>query len=327
MRILIAEDDTTSRLLLEAAVAELGHEILAAADGEQAWRLFQSARVEAVISDREMPRLNGVDLCRRIRESKDGKYIYFIFLTSVRDKGGMAEAIRLGADDYLMKPMDRHELEARLMVASRITALYGELAQQHAQLESLNGQLFAQARRDGLTQLGNRLSLREDLDVISARIKEHGKHYCAAMCDVDHFKLYNDEYGHLQGDEVLRTVAGALKEGCREADRVYRFGGEEFLIISPEQSLAAAHAVAERHRAKIERLAIPNIASPRAIVTISAGVARMGPASHRSVADWLKDADAALYRAKQLGRNRVFSAEGASDSKRDDQRLRATDAA
>src|ERR1700692_200985 len=115
MRILIAEDDTASRLILEAALAALGHEVMAAADGEQAWQLFQAQKVEAIISDREMPRLNGDDLCRRVREGDGGKYIYFIFLTSVSDKAGAAEAIRAGADDYLMKPLNRGELEARLM--------------------------------------------------------------------------------------------------------------------------------------------------------------------------------------------------------------------
>ena len=309
MRILIAEDDAASRLILEAALAGLGHEVIAATDGEQAWQLFQSEKVEAIISDREMPRLNGLDLCRRIRESDGGKYIYFIFLTSVHDKDGAAEAIRAGADDYLMKPLNRHELEARLLVASRITKLYRELANQQVELERLNSQLFLQARTDGLTQVGNRLKMREDLNVLFARVAEQGDSFCALMCDVDHFKLYNDEYGHLQGDEVLKKVARTLVQGCRPNDEIYRYGGEEFLLVMPEQSVEAACAVAERHRARIEQLAIPNIASPGSIVTISVGVAAM-TTTQPSIKEWLEDADGALYRAKQLGRNRVVSAAG-----------------
>jgi two-component system, cell cycle response regulator len=309
VRILIAEDDTASRLILEAALAGLGHEVIAATDGEQAWQLFQSEKVEAIISDREMPRLNGLDLCRRIRESDGGKYIYFIFLTSVHDKDGAAEAIRAGADDYLMKPLNRHELEARLLVASRITKLYRELANQQVELERLNSQLFLQARTDGLTQVGNRLKMREDLNVLFARVAEQGDSFCALMCDVDHFKLYNDEYGHLQGDEVLKKVARTLVQGCRPNDEIYRYGGEEFLLVMPEQSVEAACAVAERHRARIEQLAIPNIASPGSIVTISVGVAAM-TTTQPSIKEWLEDADGALYRAKQLGRNRVVSAAG-----------------
>jgi two-component system, cell cycle response regulator len=271
--------------------------------------LFQSEKVEAIISDREMPRLNGVDLCRRIRGSDGGKYIYFIFLTSVNDKVGAAEGIRAGADDYLMKPLNRHELEARLMVASRITELYRELANQQLELKRLNSQLFRQARIDGLTQVGNRLKMREDLDILFARVAEQGGSFCAVMCDVDHFKLYNDEYGHLQGDEVLKSVARTLVQGCRPNDEIYRYGGEEFLLVMPEQSIEAACAAAERHRARIEQLAIPNIGSPETMVTISAGVAAMAT-TRPSIKEWLEGADGALYRAKQLGRNRVVAAAG-----------------
>jgi diguanylate cyclase (GGDEF)-like protein len=310
VRILIAEDDAGSRLILEAALAELGHEVIAATDGEQAWQLFQSEKVEAIITDREMPRLNGVDLCHRIRGSDGGKYIYFIFLTSVTDKAGAAEAIRAGADDYLMKPLKRHELEARLLVASRITELYRELANQHVELERLNSQLFRQARIDGLTQVGNRLKMREDLNIVAARVAEQGESYCAIMCDVDHFKLYNDEYGHLQGDEVLKKVARTLVQGCRPNDEVYRYGGEEFLLVMSEQSIEAACTAAERHRARIGQLAIPNIGSPATTVTISAGVASINPFSRPSIKEWLERADGALYRAKQLGRNRVVVAAG-----------------
>jgi two-component system, cell cycle response regulator len=306
VRILIAEDDTASRLILEAALAALGHEVVAATDGEQAWQLFQAQKVEAIISDREMPRLNGVDLCRRVRESDGGKYIYFIFLTSVHDKVAAAEAIRTGADDYLMKPLNRHELEARLLVASRITKLYGELAEQQVQLERLNRQLFSQARLDGLTQVGNRLKLREDLNILAARVAEQGKSFCAIMCDVDHFKFYNDKYGHLRGDEVLQKIASTLGQGCRPDDEIYRFGGEEFLLVVPDQSIEVACAVAERHRARIEQLAIPNVGSPTAVVTISAGVASISPSGRPSIKEWLERADEALYRAKQLGRNRVI---------------------
>jgi two-component system, cell cycle response regulator len=308
VRILIAEDDTASRMILEAALAGLGHEIITATNGEQAWQMFQSEKVEAIISDREMPGLNGIDLCRRVRGSDGGKYIYFIFLTSISERGGAVEAIRAGADDYLMKPLNRHELEARLMVASRITELYRELANQQVELERLNSQLFRQARIDGLTQVGNRLKMREDLNLLVARV-EQGESFCAVMCDVDHFKLYNDEYGHLQGDEVLKQVASTLVQGCRPNDEVYRYGGEEFLLVMPEQSIEAAYAAAERHRARIEQLAIPNIGSPATTVTISAGVAAM-TTTRPSIKEWLEGADGALYRAKQLGRNRVVVAAG-----------------
>jgi two-component system, cell cycle response regulator len=308
VRILIAEDDAASRFILEAALVGLGHEIISAADGEQAWQLFQAEDVEAIISDREMPGLHGVDLCRRVRESEGGKYIYFIFLTSINDKNGVIDAIRIGADDYLMKPLNRQELEARLIVAARITKLYRELAAQQTELERLNGQLFRQARIDGLTQVGNRLKMREDLEILFTRVAEQGESYCAVMFDVDYFKQYNDRYGHLQGDEVLRKVADTLLKGSRPKDEIYRYGGEEFLLVMPERSIEAAYDAAERHRARIENLVIPNIGSPASAVTISAGVAAIAPSSRASIKEWLESADGALYRAKQSGRNQVAKA-------------------
>jgi diguanylate cyclase (GGDEF)-like protein len=177
------------------------------------------------------------------------------------------------------------------------------------ELERLNSQLFRQARIDGLTQVGNRLKMREDLDVILARVAEQGESFCAVMCDVDHFKLYNDEYGHLQGDEVLKRVARTLVQGCRPNDEVYRYRGEEFLLVMPEQSVETACAIAERHRARIEQLAIPIIASLGTFVTISAGVAAIST-TRPSIKEWLEGADGALYRAKRLGRNRVVAAAG-----------------
>jgi two-component system, cell cycle response regulator len=192
------------------------------------------------------------------------------------------------------------------MVASRITELYKDLANQRVELEQLNSQLFQQARIDGLTQVGNRLKMREDLNFIFARVAEQGASFCAVMCDVDYFKLYNDEYGHLQGDEVLKKVARALVQGCRPNDEIYRYGGEEFLLVMPEQSIETACTAAERHRARIEQLAIPNICSPGTIVTISAGVAAITPTNRASIKEWIESADAALYRAKQSGRNRVI---------------------
>lgn len=314
MRILIAEDDTASRFILEAAVRQLGHEPLVAADGEQAWQLYQTSHVDAVISDRTMPRLDGLGLCRRIRESEGGAYVYFIFLTSLGDQAAAADGMHIGADDYLSKPFDARELSSRLAVASRITALYKDLTAQRSELEVLNRQLFEQARLDGLTQVGNRVKLRDDLDAIALRVANHGASYCAIMCDVDHFKLYNDTYGHLGGDDVLRAVARTLVESGRPNDQVYRYGGEEFLIVVADEQLDGGFECAERHRAAIERLSIPHSASSRGTVTISAGVATFARQDRGALKEWLERADGALYRAKQMGRNRVLAAEGTERS-------------
>src|SRR5277367_6236994 len=144
MRILIAEDDEASRMILEAAVRQLGHERVSANDGAEAWRLFQLGRVDAVITDRSMPVMDGFELCRRIRALPGSEYPYFIFLTSFSDKVGIRDGMKVGADDYLGKPLDFDELATRLTVAARITDLYRRLEAQQSQLEALNQQLFAQ---------------------------------------------------------------------------------------------------------------------------------------------------------------------------------------
>jgi two-component system cell cycle response regulator len=306
MRILVAEDNAASRQIFEAAVKSLGHECVVATGGEEAWRLFETVDVDAVISDRVMPGMDGIELCRRIRASGREAYTYFIFLTVLDHKADVLRGMEAGADDYLVKPLDINELRMRLLVASRVTSLHRQLSQQSAQLERLNLRLFEQSRTDPLTQLGSRLKLSEDLENINARADRYGHTCCAVMCDIDFFKAYNDGNGHLAGDEVLQAVARALMNTARSGDQVYRYGGEEFLILLPEQSLDAGLAAAERYRQAVEELAIPHDSNPTDhVVTISAGVALLSHSGGKSVAAWLNEADAALYRAKQLGRNQV----------------------
>lgn len=305
MRILIAEDDAMSRMIVEAAVERLGHEFMSAPDGETAWQLFTNSAVDVVISDRSMPGMEGLELCRRVRARPGAKYTYFIFLTASGDKRRIKDANEAGADDYLVKPLNLDELALRLVVAERITRLYAQLAAQQSELELLNQRLFDQARVDPLTRLGNRLKLREDLDLLSAQAGGRPGSYCALMCDVDHFKSYNDIYGHLAGDKVLESVASTLLSGLREGEHGYRFGGEEFLLILRSSSLQSGWLIAERHRRAVETLNVPHEASAAKIVTLSIGVALWRQGSE-TVNAWLKEADKALYRAKSLGRNRIY---------------------
>jgi diguanylate cyclase (GGDEF)-like protein len=234
-------------------------------------------------------------------------YPYFIFLTSFNDRARIMDGMNAGADDYLVKPLDPEELSARLVVAARIADLYRRLAAQQSELELLNRKLFAQARIDPLTQLGSRRKLAEDLELLSARAERYSERYCAVMCDVDHFKLFNDTYGHLAGDEVLRSVARALANGVRAGDQAYRYGGEEFLLVLPAQSIEGGRRSAERLRAAVEALNIPHSASPSKRITVSMGVAMLAGGEGKSAAAWVEQADAALYRAKELGRNRVMA--------------------
>ncbi len=306
MRVLIAEDDAIPRMILKIAVEKFGHECLVAEDGAQAWDMYQTASVNVVISDRVMPGMDGVELCKRIRAAFKPGYTYFIFLSALGEREEALAGLQAGADDYLAKPFDPDDLRARLLVAARVTELHRQLHEQQVELRRLNKELFEQGRRDPLTQLSNRLRLKEDLVLLIGQAERYAKRYCAVMCDVDNFKSYNDFYGHLAGDEILRVLAQTLAKGCREGDAAYRYGGEEFLLILPEQTAENAAIAAERFRKSIEALALPHQSkSPPGVITISAGVATLEPCDYEATHLWIKRADDAMYRAKQDGRNCV----------------------
>ncbi|MBA3952747.1 MAG: diguanylate cyclase [Rubrobacter sp.] len=316
MKVLIAEDDAVSRTILQRAVEKLGHEVLAAEDGGRAWDLYGEAPdVEVVISDWMMPEVDGLELCRRVRaeERGDGRgYTYFIFLTALGDREHLLQGLEAGADDYLSKPLDRDELGMRLTSALRVTELHRRLAFQNEELEELNRMLFEQSRADPLTSLGNRLRLREDLEILHGRAKRYGHSYAVVLCDVDHFKAYNDHYGHLAGDDALRRVAEAISSGLRGGDAAYRYGGEEFLMVLPEQDVGVASTIADHLRRTVEALGIPHEANASGgVVTISAGVAILAETGDAD--DLLREADAALYEAKEAGKNTVRTRGGGTN--------------
>lgn len=301
MNVVVADDDVTSRLMLQAAVEDLGHECLMAADGNQAWKLFVETSPDVLIADRMMPGLDGLELCRRVRAHAAASYTYVILATSLGEREDVLEGMETGADDYLIKPLDPFDLETRLVAARRVTALHAELAEHRAELDRL-------ASTDPLTGLRNRRSLEEDLATLHVRSRRYRRAYCIVMCDVDHFKDYNDRFGHPAGDEVLRAVGAALRAEIREGDDAYRYGGEEFLLLLPEQTLESGTVVGERARQAVEKLRMPErVAFPDAVVSISVGVAALTPSHERSETAVLEAADEALYRAKKSGRNQVAS--------------------
>ena len=306
MRILIAEDDPVSRLILQKHVEREGHDCFLAASGEEAWVLFQANVVDVIISDWVMPAMSGLDLCQMIRTDSSRGYTYFILLTSLDGKANRADGMLAGADDYLIKPLDREELRLRLLAAERVTSLHRQVLAQKIELEHLNRQLHRQGRRDALTGLRNRLCLREDLELMSDRSQRYGHTYGLAMVDIDHFKRYNDRYGHQAGDSTIRAVAEALVQGSRSGDTVYRYGGEEFLVLLAEaRSMAIAAATMMRIGRLVQQLEIPHQESPHGVVTISVGVALCARDGTLDVQQMIAEADEALYAAKHSGRNTV----------------------
>ena len=305
MRILVADDDAGSRLIATMALRQLGHECRVVSDGAEAWEAFQADRPDVIISDWMMPGLSGLQLCRDVRADALGASTYFIMLTSHEARDQIVEGMTAGADDYLVKPLDPDELGIRLIAASRVTHLHSRLTEQQTELERLNLELTAISLRDPLTGLGNRRALEEDLQLLEARSSRYESGYSLALLDVDHFKAYNDTHGHQAGDDVLQAVAGELKAQARSGDILYRYGGEEFLCVFPQGSLDGTIVAVQRMRSGLERLAIQRDHDSADVLTLSAGLAVLEPGDPRPVHAVLKAADDALYRAKQLGRNRV----------------------
>ncbi|MET3901855.1 diguanylate cyclase [Paenarthrobacter sp. 4246] len=295
MKVLIADDDQISRMITKAAVEQSGHECIVAEDGDSAWQLYQEHSPEAVVTDLMMPGLNGLDLCRAIRASEEDSYTYIILVTSHGSRKDVLAGMEAGADDYVTKPLDPFSLHIRLLAAQRITSLHADLARYRSALTE-------QARTDPLTKLHNRLKLTEDLGLLRS-LENHD--YCLAMVDVDNFKSYNDIYGHQAGDAALVAIATTLAREVRKADAVYRFGGEEFLLVLQDQSPATATSVMERVRSAVHGLRIEHSGDPDGVLTISAGVSAFTDGHRAGSEQLLREADLALYAAKASGRNRV----------------------
>jgi two-component system chemotaxis response regulator CheY len=305
VKILVADDEPTTRLIAAAALSSLGHECTTVSDGAAAWLAYREERPDVVISDWLMPGLTGPELCRNIRAEPPDRYAYFIMISVLSAPEKVIEGMTAGADDYLVKPLDPEQLELRLVTAARVTALHQQLVEQWTELKQVNLALTTSVRTDPLTGLGNHRALDESLELLDAMASRYGRGYCIAMLDIDQFKSYNDFYGHQAGDLALRTVAGELTRQLRTGDAVYRYGGEEFLWVLPEQSLESGTQAVQRMREAVQRLAIPHHDGPLGVLTVSAGVAAPDPVHTRPANEVLKEADDALYRAKRLGRNRV----------------------
>ena len=302
MNVVVVDDDPLVRLVLAKAVSSTGHVAMPTDSGEGALRLVETSSVDVVVSDWMMPGMSGLELCRLIRARDAVEYVYFMLVTALDDSEHALAGIAAGVDDCLVKPVRPFDLKLRLMVAERVTDLHRRLAERQRGLERSNVDLAATARQDPLTGLGNRLKMAEDLEIFRSRRDRYHEPFGVALFDIDHFKSLNDAAGHLAGDKALRQVAAVIRRELREADMAYRYGGEELLVVLPAPVRRVA-AAAERIRKAVEHAAIahPGRPGPETVVTLSVGVAA-AEGDHES---YLLAADAALYRAKSEGRNRM----------------------
>jgi diguanylate cyclase (GGDEF)-like protein len=310
MKILIADDDATSRLLLTAVAAKLGHQCLVAMDGSSAWDLLSSQQIDVLLTDWMMPGVDGPELCRRVRDDLTDHYVYIVLITGLGNPAQVLEGMGAGADDYLIKPVDPFAVQTRLVAAQRVTQLHQQVSEFRAQLERANTELLGRSLTDPLTGLGNRRRMEQDLANTHARAQRTNRHYAVALFDIDHFKLYNDHHGHLAGDNALHQVAQCLIEAVRAGEGIYRYGGEEFLLLLPDCSPNDAVAAARRIRQAVTDAAIPHPTRPTTppLITLSGGLSCWTPRTPQSQTAVLDQADRALFHAKSEGRNRTHTA-------------------
>jgi diguanylate cyclase (GGDEF)-like protein len=305
MRVLIADDDPMQRLYLTRCLSSWGYETLVVEDGEEAWRILQRDDApQMVLLDWMMPGIDGTVLCQRIRSLRDRPYTYVVLLTSRSDQQDLLSGLGAGADDYMTKPVNTPELQARLRSGQRIIDLQNKLRIAYEMQKY-------EATHDSLTGIWNRPAILELFSRECAKAAREKRPIGVLLADVDHFKIINDQFGHVCGDIALREIARRMQASLRPYDFIGRYGGEEFLILVPSCDPHTVCEVAERIRQGVADQ--PIIARDNEFaVTLSIGVNTASPVSVEQRDELLQRADQALYLAKENGRNRIECDHGQS---------------
>jgi len=310
LSIVVVDDDAVQLRLLTRYLTKAGHQVRTARDGNEALRLALESNPQLVITDLFMAGMDGAALVKALRQTKLGRALYVIMLTSSDDDEHQVAAFEAGADDFVVKPFRPRLLEARLRACVRVVRLQGEVCRDRDELRRCMSELGVANRKlqqaaltDALTGLYNRRYALERLDQEWADATRSGQPLACMVLDLDFFKRVNDTYGHDVGDQVLRETAGVLRAALRQGDVVCRLGGEEFVVIGRGMNRQAAQACAERLRAGVAAQGIES-ANGALRVTISVGVA-VRTADTAGPPALLKAADEAVYDAKRRGRNQV----------------------
>ncbi|HEY4370175.1 MAG TPA: diguanylate cyclase [Steroidobacteraceae bacterium] len=299
-RILLVDDEPTQRLIMARLLKRAGYEVEVAGNGREALARIESGDFQLMITDWEMPEMDGIALCSALRASQGVQgYIYTILLTARDSIEHVVTGLQAGADDYLTKPVIEPELMARLNTGKRIVTL-------ERSLRTANEENRRLSITDPLTGAHNRRYLMEQLPREMERAGRYGRQLSVIMCDVDHFKRINDTHGHIIGDEVLKWFVTVLQSAVRACDWVARYGGEEFVMVLPETNLASATIAAEHVRAHLAAATFDAAGEPFA-VTASFGVSGwQDTVLQGSTLDALIGrCDSGVYASKAAGRNRV----------------------
>jgi two-component system cell cycle response regulator len=305
-RILVVDDHPDNVEIIHARLSSRGFRIETASDGEEALAKVLDNPPHLILLDVMMPLMDGYEVSRRIKNDANLPYIPIILVTARDSTQDKVEGLDAGADDYLTKPINFPELEARVRSMLRVKRLQDELDEKNRELELANRQLRKLSITDGLTELYNHRHVHELLHEEFERSRRSGEPMAVAMLDLDRFKQVNDTYGHPTGDVILYDTARILRESAREIDMVGRYGGEEFIAILPGTDESAALRFAERVRSRVEGYLFRD--GPKEIrMTVSGGVASF-PAEAEFPDQLIKRADEALYTAKNSGRNRIVCA-------------------
>ncbi len=306
MNILVVDDSPTIRAALRSLLERMGHTVVEADDGKEALQMYRQDRPGLVLIDVVMPVMDGYEAARHMRETSAEEWVPIIFLSSKEADQDLNRAIEAGGDDYLVKPVSFVVLNAKIRALQRLESMRAKQLEMSRDLASANRELEKLSRQDGLTGIANRRYFDSYLLTEVRRALREKASVSLILSDVDHFKAFNDCYGHQAGDDCLRRVAAALSSaGRRPADLAARYGGEEFAMVLPGTVLEGAVDVAKAVSRVIGGLAIPHARSAvDKSVTLSQGIVSLVPEKESASEDLIQHADQALYQAKQQGRNR-----------------------
>jgi len=312
LKVMVVEDSKVTMKALCNYLDRMGvSNPLKAVLGQEAIDLFRKHRPDIVLLDAILPDIDGFEIAKQFRGMEKGdEWAAIIFLTSMDKDEDVARGIEAGGDDYLLKPISEVVLKAKINAMRRLVEMQRALVEVTQELNAANKELQRLSTTDGLTGIANRrffdqLSVRE-----WRRCERMNKPMALVMVDVDHFKKYNDTYGHQGGDECLKLVAAQVARAApRASDLAARYGGEEFVLVLGETTVDGAKWVANNIRQHVADLKMPHSASGIGHVSVSCGVASLLPIEGMTFDILLKTADEALYKAKEQGRNRVVCAE------------------